>query len=59
MTEDNTKPFMFTLSLDFDIEREVQVWRTQAGGTSASSVDDAYRSAIDANLFADMPLGDD
>ena len=48
VTEDATKAFMFQLSMDFDIAEEVQVWRTQAGATSAVSEDNAYEQATDA-----------
>ena len=58
VTEDAATPFMFNITLDFDIDREVQVWRTQRGARSAASVTDSYQESLDAN-YAEMPLGDD
>lgn len=48
VTEDATKPFMFQLSMDFDISEEVQVWRTQAGARAAASENNAYAEATNA-----------
>jgi hypothetical protein len=56
--ESSTKPFQFTLSADFDISEEVQVWRSVAGGVSLATqadVDDAYAAATDATDLATNP----
>ena len=52
VTEDQQKPYMFNITLDFDIEREVQVWRTTASPTTASAVNNSYSNAVDANEYA-------
>jgi hypothetical protein len=50
--EASSKPFQFSLSADFEIAEEIQVWRTLPGATSAVSADDAYRAATDATELA-------
>jgi hypothetical protein len=52
VTESADKPFMFSLTADFDIADEIQVWRTQAGGRTQSAEKDAYGAATKANEFA-------
>jgi hypothetical protein len=39
VTESSDKPFMFTLSAEMDIAREVQVWRSTVGPPSATAVE--------------------
>jgi len=52
VTESADKPFMFSLTADFDIADEVQVWRTQAGGRTVASEENAYAEATKANKYA-------
>ncbi len=56
LSETADKPYMFTLTADFIISSEVQVWRTAIGGTTASSVSDDYQASVDASEFAANPF---
>ena len=52
VSESADKPFMFSLTADFDIADEIQVWRTQVGGRTVASEKDTYSNATNANDFA-------
>ena len=56
VTEEAASPFMFKLSMDFDIEREVQTWRTLSGARSAASENNAYAEATNANELANVSI---
>ena len=59
VTEDAQKPYMFSLSMDFEIAEETHVWRTVPTYRSASSVTDSYGDAAEAAgepVLEDFPI---
>jgi hypothetical protein len=56
VTEDATHPYMFKLSMDFDIDREEQNWRTLSGAHSSASENNSYAEAVNANELANTSI---